>query len=210
MSNVKKNTLKLVQLGLLSGLIILLQLYLNIPLPGGLTLCMVMVPIVVGASVFGPAGGALLGGVFGAVVSALVVGNQAGPLSAAMWAFNPVMTIVVCMFKGIAAGLVAGLIVRIFRNSKKPFVGILLAAGAAPIVNTGIFLLGILTIFKDAVMSWAVKSPVDGGAGYVGNNIFYVAIVVCVGLNFVVELAANLILSPAISSIVNAVKKISR
>lgn len=208
MSNVKKNTLKLVQLGLLSGLIILLQLYLNIPLPGGLTLCMVMVPIVVGAGMFGPSGGALLGGVFGAVVSALVIGNQAGPLSAAMWAFNPVMTIVVCMVKGIAAGLVAGLIVKAFR--KKPFVGILLASAAAPIVNTGIFLLGILTIFKDTVMDWAAKAPEAGGAGYAGSDIFYVAIVIIIGMNFVVELAANLILAPAIHSILNAVKKIGR
>ena len=42
----KKNTLKLVQLALLSGLIILLQLYVSIPLPGSLTLSLVLVPIV--------------------------------------------------------------------------------------------------------------------------------------------------------------------
>jgi len=46
MSTVKEKTLRLVQLGLLSGLIILLQMYFVIPLPGSLTLSLVLVPIV--------------------------------------------------------------------------------------------------------------------------------------------------------------------
>ena len=71
MTKIQEKTLRLVQLGLLCGLIILLQMYVVIPLPGGLTLSLVLVPIVVGAVLFGPADGALLGGVFGAVVSVI-------------------------------------------------------------------------------------------------------------------------------------------
>ena len=37
MSTIKEKTLRLVQLGLLSGLIIVLQMYVVIPLPGSLT-----------------------------------------------------------------------------------------------------------------------------------------------------------------------------
>ena len=73
MKNTKDNILRLVQMGLLSGLIILLQTVFIIPLPGSLTLSLVLVPIVVGAVLFGAKSGALLGGVFGLVRGAVIV-----------------------------------------------------------------------------------------------------------------------------------------
>ncbi len=200
MSAVKEKTLRLVQMGLLSGLIILLQLYLVIPLPGSLTLSLVLVPIVVGAVLFGPGAGAFLGGVFGAVVSVMAIQGQLGALTTMMVEYNPFLTVAVCMLKGIAAGFVAGLIAKGFK--KHAFVGILLAAAAAPIVNTGIFLAGMLTIFQDVMMDFAA------GIGMAGTSALYFAIVVLVGINFIVEFAANLVLSPAIASIVKAVKKL--
>ena len=69
----KQNILRLVQLGLLSGLIILLQTVFVIPLPGSLTLSLVLVPIVVGAVLYGPGAGALLGGVFGVLVAVMAL-----------------------------------------------------------------------------------------------------------------------------------------
>ncbi|MBE6807364.1 MAG: ECF transporter S component [Ruminococcaceae bacterium] len=203
MTTIKDKTLRLVQLGLLSGLIILLQAFIVIPLPGSLTLTLVLVPIVVGAVLYGPKAGALLGGVFGATVSWMAVQLQLGLLTNMMVEYNAVLTVIICMLKGIAAGWVAGLIAAAFKNSSKPFVGILLAAAAAPIVNTGIFLLGIFTVFKDVALEWAAKPEI----GYTGGSILYIAIFLLVGMNFVIEFAANLILAPSISSIVKAVKK---
>ena len=200
MSTVKEKTLRLVQLGLLSGLIILLQMYVVIPLPGSLTLSLVLVPIVVGAVLYGAADGALLGGVFGAVVSMMAIQGQLGVLTNMMVAYNPILTVVVCMLKGVAAGFAAGLIAKAFK--KHPFVGVLLAAAAAPIVNTGIFVAGMLTVFRSVMMEFA------DGIGMGGTNALYFAIVVLVGVNFLVELTANLILSPAIASIVKAIKKL--
>ena len=43
-----------------------------------------------------------------------------------------------------------------------------------------------------------------------GKILYILAIVVLVGVNFIIEFGANLVLSPAIASIVNAVKKIGR
>ncbi len=134
MSTIKTKTLRLVQLGLLSGLIILLQMYFVIPLPGSLTLSLVLVPIVVGAVLYGPGAGALLGGIFGLVVSIMAIQGQLGLLTNMMVAYNPLLTVTVCMFKGIGAGFVPGLIAKTFR--KRRFAGILLAAAAAPIMNT--------------------------------------------------------------------------
>lgn len=202
MSNVKKNTLKLVQLGLLSGLIILLQMYLVIPLPGSLTLSLVLVPIVVGAVLQGPGAGALLGGVFGVVVSIMAIQGQLGLLTNMMVAYNPILTVLVCMLKGIGAGLVPGLIAKMFQKHRA--IGVLLAAASAPIVNTGIFLSGMLTVFKGVMLEFADQ------IGMGGTSALYFAIVVLVGMNFVIEFAANLVLSPAITAIVNAVKKIGR
>lgn len=202
MSTVKEKTLRLVQLGLLSGLIILLQMYVVIPLPGSLTLSLVLVPIVVGAVLYGHRDGAVLGAVFGGVVSVMAIQGQLGALTNMMVAYNPVLTVAVCMLKGVAAGCVAGLIAKAFK--KHTFVGILLAAAAAPIVNTGIFVVGMLTIFRNVMMEFA------DSIGMGGTGALYFAIVVLVGVNFLVEFAANVILAPAIASIVKAVKKIGK
>lgn len=190
--------LRMVELAMLAAIIIVLQ-QIVIPLPGGLTLSLVLVPIVVGAVLFGPAAGAILGGVFGVVVTFLVMTARAGDLSTMMWVANPVVTALVCILKGVAAGWCAGLVARAFK--KRAFVGIVLAATVAPVVNTGIFLLGMLTVFRDVMMTFAANL----GMGSVG--VVYFAVVVLVGVNFVIEFAANLILSPTIAAIVKAVRK---
>ena len=193
--------LRMVELAMLAAIIVVLQ-QIVIPLPGGLTLSLVLVPIVVGAVVFGPAAGALLGGVFGVVVTFLVMTARAGDLSTMMWVANPAVTALVCILKGVAAGFCAGLVARVFK--KREFVGIVLAAAIAPIVNTGIFLVGMLTVFREVMMTFAANIGM-GGTGAV-----YFAVVVLVGVNFIIEFAANLILSPSIASIVRAVKKSTR
>lgn len=190
--------LKMVQMALLCALIIVLQ-QIVIPLPGGLTLSLVLIPIVVGAVLLGPSAGAALGAVFGAVVTFLVITGRAGELSTMMWIANPVMTVIVCMLKGTAAGLVSGLIAKAL--TQKKYLGIVLAAAAAPIVNTGIFLLGMFTAFRGVMQEFADK------IGMGGTTMIYFAVFVLVGVNFLVEFAANLICSPAIVRVVDAVKK---
>lgn len=202
MSTIKTKTLRLVQMGLLSGLIILLQMYVVIYLPGGLTLSLVLVPIVVGAVLYGQNAGALLGGVFGLVVTVMAIQGQLGPLTTMMVEYNAILTAAVCMLKGIAAGWMAGWVSHLFK--KRRFIGVLLAAAAAPIANTGIFVLGMITVFKGVMLDFAAANQLE-----VSSALTF-AVVVLVGFNFVIELAANLILSPAIASIVNGVRKIGR
>ena len=199
MKNTQANILRLVELALLAALIVLLQTVIVIPLPGSLTLSLVLVPIVVGAILFGPASGALLGGVFGVLVAIMAVQGQLGLLTNMMVTYNPLLTVIVCVLKGVAAGWIPGLIAVALKG--KPMLGTVLAAAAAPIANTGIFLLGMLTVFRGVMMDFA------GQIGMGGTGALYFAIVVLVGVNFLVEFAANLILSPAIATIVKAVKK---
>lgn len=199
MSRISQKTLRTVQLALLAAIIVLLQ-QIVIPLPGGLTLSLVLIPIVVGAVLYGPAAGAALGTVFGVVVTSLVITGRAGELSTMMWLANPIITVLVCLIKGIAAGWVAGLVAKAFK--KLTLLGIFLSAAVAPIVNTGIFLLGMLTVFKGVMMEFAAK------IGMADTSAVYFAIVVLVGINFLVEFAANVILAPSIASIVKAVRKV--
>ncbi len=198
MSNKQAKTLRMVELALLAAIIILLQ-QIVIPLPGGLTLSLVLIPIVVGAVLFGPAAGALLGGVFGVVVTLLVITGRAGDLSTMMWLANPLATVFVCLLKGVAAGWVAGLVAAAFK--RRQMFGIALAAAVAPVVNTGIFLVGMLTIFRPVMLDFADK------IGMGGTSAVYFAVVVLVGVNFIVEFAANLVLTPAVAAIVKTVRK---
>ena len=202
MSNIKQKTIRTAQLALLSALIILLQTVIVIPLPGSLTLSLVLVPIVVGAVLYGPGAGALLGGVFGVLVSVMAVQGQLGVLTNMMVAYNPVLTVAICMLKGVTAGWLAGLMNGACK--KRPLIGVFAAAAVAPLANTGIFVAGMLTVFRGVMLDFA------DGIGMGGTNPLYFAIVVLVGLNFVVEFGANLLLAPAISSIVKNIKKIGK
>ncbi len=199
MSAIHQKTLRLAQLALLAAIIFLLQ-QIVIPLPGGLTLSLVLIPIVVGAVLFGAGSGALLGGVFGLVVSVMAVQGRLGLLTTMMVTYNPFLTVAICILKGVAAGWVAGLVAKLFK--RRSFVGIVLAAAAAPIVNTGVFLLGMLTVFRGVMTDFATQ------IGMGGTSALYFAVVVLVGVNFIIEFAANVILSPTIATIVKAVKKL--
>ena len=65
-------------------------------------------------------------------------------------------------------------------------------------MNTGVFLLGCSVFFLDTLKEWGA------GAGF--DNVWVYMVTAFVGLNFVVELAINLVLSSAIVMIVNLAK----
>ena len=193
-----KNIIKMVQVSILMAIIVVLQLLSYVIKIGTFNLSLVLIPIVVGAVMFGPKTGAWLGFVFGAVVTACCVsGMDAG--GAILWNANPFLTAAICLIKGTAAGWVAGLIATAFKNSRTPWVGIVLAALAAPVVNTGLFLVGLSTCFYPVLVAWAG-----------GQEILYYVVFGLVGINFIIEFALNAILSPTVTAIVKALKKTNR
>ena len=192
------NIVKRVQVAILMAIIVVLQLLSYVIKIGTFNLSLVLIPIVVGAVMFGPKTGAWLGFVFGAVVTACCVsGMDVG--GAILWNANPFLTAAICLIKGTAAGWVAGLIATAFKNSRTPWVGIVLAALAAPVVNTGLFLVGLSTCFYDVLVAWAG-----------GQEILYYVVFGLVGINFIIEFALNAILSPTVTAIVKALKKTNR
>ncbi|MDY2837602.1 MAG: ECF transporter S component [Bilifractor sp.] len=191
MSKVQRMTM----LAILAAIVIVLQVAVSIPL-GPFTITLTLVPIIIGAILDGPAGGAFLGAVFGAVVSIQVITGAAGAFSTMMLEYQPVATILVCLLKGTLAGLVSGLFFRLFSRIHY-YSGVLLAAIIAPIVNTGIFSVAALAIFRGLI----------AGALGTDQNLLGVFLTTFIGLNFVVEFAINVALTPVIIRIVRIVKK---
>lgn len=107
--------------------------------PGPFSVSLVLIPLVLGAALYGWGMGCWLGLVFGAVV---LLSGDAGLFLAA----DPGGTIVTVLSKGIACGAAAGLCCR-WLHPRYPRLSILLSALAAPLVNTGGGSAGLPTVF---------------------------------------------------------------
>lgn len=183
-------TKQLVGVALLTAIVVVLQaLAIGIRF-GVFNITLVLIPIVVGAALYGWWAGAWLGFVFGMVV----LFTDAG----AFMAVSVPGTIITCLLKGMLAGAVAGLIYKAL-EAKNKTVAVLVAAIAAPIVNTGVFLLGCYAFFYQTISGWAEA------AGFASATAFM--IVGMVGINFLVEALVNIIFSSLIVRLINIGKK---
>lgn len=183
----QKNVRTIVGLGLLTAIVIVLQALAISVRFGVFNITFCLVPIIVGAALYGWKAGAWLGFVFGVVVLL----TDAGPFLAV----NVPGTIATCILKGALAGAAAGIVYRAVAK-KNEIVAVILAGIVSPVVNTGIFLIGTFIFFLDTVKEWA-------GGTDVGTYI----VTAFIGLNFPVELAINLALSSGIVAIVKLGRK---
>ncbi|HBE15456.1 MAG TPA: ECF transporter S component [Ruminococcaceae bacterium] len=197
MSNAKTNTFKLTGLGILTAIIIVLQVFTTFVRFGPFSITLALIPIVVGAAMYGKGAGAYLGAVFSVVVVIMcITGGDVG--GAMVWAANPFMCVIMCMLKGTVAGFLAGWMYELIAP-KNQLLGVIIAALVSPIANTGIFIIGMLLFFKDTLAAWAG-----------GSDLLTYIIMGLTGVNFLVELGVNLILSPIVVKIIEAVKKASK
>lgn len=217
-------TKKIVGIGLFTAIVLVLQF-----LGGGIkfgmfSISLVLVPIVVGAAVYGWQAGGWLGFVFGLAV--LLSGD-----AAAFLAVDVLGTILTVLVKGTAAGLCTGFVYKamlawlnkysksrvqlmkkgyglgtccetavydfISRNNK--YIAVLIAAITCPVVNTGVFLLGCKVFFLETIASWGAAAGFANVAGYMFLGL--------AGTNFLVELGTNLLLSPVIVRLITLAKK---
>lgn len=217
-------TKKIVGIGLFTAIVLVLQF-----LGGGIkfgmfSISLVLVPIVVGAAVYGWQAGAWLGFTFG--VAVLLSGD-----AAAFLAVDVVGTVLTVLVKGTAAGLCSGLVYKLVvtlmnKHSKKRmqfiknnygigeccetgmyeyisrnnrYVAVIAAAVICPIVNTGVFLLGCVLFFMETVAGWGAAVGFENVASYMFLGL--------AGTNFLIELATNLLLSPVIVRLISYAKK---
>ena len=142
----------MVGMGLFTAIVVVLQF-----LGGGIrfgifSISLVLVPIVVGAAVYGWKVGAWLGFVFG--VAVLLSGD-----ANSFMIVDPVATVLVVLVKGTACGLFAGVVYMLLEKRNR----VLAVFGSAiicPVVNTGIFLLGCKFFFLETVAGLNCSSPI--------------------------------------------------
>lgn len=180
-------TSKVVGLGLFTAIVVVLQFLGSFIKFGPFSITLVLAPIVIGAALYGIGAGAYLGLVFGATV--LISGDAAAFLT-----INPIGTVIIVLLKGMLAGLAAGLIYSLISKASS-LAGVIVAGVVCPIVNTGIFLAGCYIFFQE----WLVA--VFGTTGFV------TVVAGLVGVNFLVELGINMVLSTAIVKIIDLGKK---
>ena len=197
-----KKTLEMVQLAMLIALVVVLQLLSAVipPIGGTVSITLTLVPVVVGAILFGKKGGIMLGLTFGIIVMINCI-TALDPGGNILWSANPFFTALICLVKGTAAGFVPAMVYKLaIGKSEAPlagrkYVSALFAALSAPIVNTGLFVCGMLLFFTDTLKAWAGDS----------NVITYILLGLA-GINFLVEFLINIVLTPAITRIVDVVK----
>lgn len=183
-----EKTKVLVGMAIFTAIVVVLQVIATVLGRMGLTPpSLVLVPIVIGAAAYGNKAGAWLGFVFGLVV--LVAGITGADLfTAGMWNYNPFMTAVICLVKGAVAGFAAGFVFRKLQRVNQVFATVM-AAIICPVLNTALFLIGASVCFK-TYLETAYSVEAGGFVSFL--------FLVLVGVNFLIELAINLVLSPVI------------
>lgn len=186
-------------LGIFVALVVVLQAGLGAVRIGPTSFSLVLIPIVLGAILLGPVAGGILGFVFGLIV---VIYGVTGLDSFTYFLFSeqPFFTVVLCLLKGTAAGVMAGLLHRLIAR-KNRYVGAFAAAAAAPVFNTGIFILGALC------MSGTIGNYLATDPSLEGMSVVYFVVIGCAGINFLAEFAVNLIAAPVLYRVTEIIER---
>lgn len=189
-TNRREQTQKLVLGAVLTAIVVVLQLMGSFIRFGPFSISLVLVPIVIGSAMCGWKIGAWLGFVFG--IAVLLSGD-----AATFFAINIPGTVVTVLLKGTLCGLVAGLVYKLLEKVNR-YVAVIAAAVVCPVVNTGVFLLGCVVFFMRTIAEWGAAQGFTNVAGYMFLGL--------AGGNFLVELAANIILAPVILRVISLKK----
>lgn len=191
MSNNRSKTRQLTGMALFTAIVVVLQFLGAFIRFGPFSISLVLIPIVVGAAMYGAGAGAWLGFMFG--VAVLLSGD-----AAAFMVVHAPGTVITVLLKGALAGFAAGAVFRALEKFNT-YAAVVVSAIVCPVVNTGIFLLGCRLFFFETVASWGAA------AGF--ENVGTYMVVGLVGLNFVVEMAINIVMAPIVLRIIKFGKK---
>ena len=178
---------KLTGVAILIAIEIVLQTIGNFLSLTGVAINLALIPIAIGAILYGPLAGALLGFINGLVI--LYAPSTEGFMAFSIWG-----TIITCLSKCTIAGLVAGFVYRLIEK-KSSLVGSIVASLLIPFINTIIFVIFYVTVFKN----------MEGGPG----DLTFIKILFgsFIALNFILEFSITTVLSPTIAKIIKIVRK---
>jgi len=188
---------RMVTIALLMAVVIVLQIICTFIKFGPFSITLALTPIVIGAAIFGWKTGAFLGFIFSIVVYFTGLMGWDGGFVLALTAESAIGTMLLCLVKGTAAGAVAGLLYQPLTR-KSPKYASLAVSIAAPLTNTGLFAVGILTVFYGFLSNTASAA---------GENPIGLLFLGWIGLNFIVEFVVNVMCSSVITQLVNIYRK---
>lgn len=183
MSKNKKIIKQIVGLSFLAAIMIVLQLVASyLPkLPGGLTLNLTLVPLVIGSILYSYKGGIFLG-----LVNAVII--LIDPTTTVFYTANLFGTVLIVLLKSITAGIVSAFMFKLLY--KKHFtLAVIISSIICPFVNTFIFVLGASIFFTEVYQGGLI---VILGATYI---------------NFLFELGLNILLSSTIMFVIKIGKE---
>ncbi len=191
----KMNIRNLTQLAMMTALILLMAFtplgYLRV---GVIEITFLMIPVVVGAILLGPAGGAILGAVFG--LTSFVQCFGMSPLGVLLLGIDPVRTFIVCVLPRTLMGLFSGLVFcGVRRIRRKGIAAYALASLSGALLNTVLFIGGLGLLFYGTVAEWASEL----GLSILGYLLAFIT------LNSLVEMAACLVVGTAVTKTVHRV-----
>ncbi len=162
---------------------------------GALSITFIMIPVVVGAIIEGPAVGAMLGLVFG--LSSFMQCFGMDLFGTTLLGINPFFTCVMCLVPRVLMGFFSGLIFKgLQKVEKSGFVGCLFASLSGAVLNTLLFVGTLLLFF--------------GGSEYIqgfGNNAWEI-ITALITINAIIEAGVCLVVGTSVSfALVQALKK---
>ncbi|MBO5852446.1 MAG: ECF transporter S component [Clostridia bacterium] len=167
----------------------------------GLEITLSMVPVAIGAALYGPLSGALLGGVFGVVSFLQCLGYS--PFGAILLSIDPVKTSLVCIPTRILAGLLAGLFVLWIKKATHKsgsFIAFTVGCVAAPVLNTVFFMSTLCLCFYNTEF-------IQGFVTTLGASNPATFILLFVGVNGLVEILCGTVLAlPLAKALSKAVK----
>ena len=172
---------KITGISILMTLAIVLTFISNYIPAGMVNINLTLIVIVIGACIYGPLAGLLLGVING------IITLIAPATLAVFFPLHPLLTILLCIVKTGVAGLVSGLLFKLFKSIKKEFIGTIVSSIVVPIINTGLFIIGVLLFFLDVY----------------GDATTLITLVLSV--NFLIEFISIVVLSPAIYRIIKVV-----
>ena len=178
------NTRMIATTGMLLALEIVLQIIGNyVVIPGGFAnLNFSLIFIALGAILYGPIVGGLLG-----LVSGILTLFSPSTMSV-FFSISPAGTILACLLKTTVAGVVAGIISKLLKKNHD-LLSSILASIVVPILNTGIFALFTIIFFKPLL------------AGINPDSMAAALFLGLIGFNFIFEAIVTVIVAPSIYKI---------
>ncbi len=183
-------------IAMLAAVVIVLQVLSSFFRIGTFTINLALTPIIIGAAIYGWKAGTILGLVLGAYIfcSGLWInGSMVAMVQYSFWGST-----ILCLLKTAAAGAAAGVIYKALEK-KSAILSTLLASIAAPVVNTGIFAVGMMTIMNGFLGEVAVAN------GSV-NPISFLFLIM-IGFNFTIEFIVNVALATVLTRIIDYYNK---